>query len=136
MYLHSELTQRARELLGIHYIKVGKEFRRLAGELLCRDKVPTQAICENILFLVMGYDSDQMNAVRLTFFFQINFLRLDHLIKLNAIYCNIIVDIITGYTWSCTGWSSHQSIHTLWSRRSIGTFPAIRFRSSQKSNQI
>lgn len=66
-------SQRVRALIGINYIKASKKFRILAGELLCRDKVPTQAICSNILFLVMGYDSDQMNTVCLIIFKFIQF---------------------------------------------------------------
>lgn len=31
---------------------------------MCRDQAPTQILCENLLFLIAGYTSDQLNAVR------------------------------------------------------------------------
>lgn len=52
-------------LIGLNYIKPNEEFLILAGKLMCRDEVPTQIICENLLFLIMGYGSDQLNSVRL-----------------------------------------------------------------------
>lgn len=68
LFIH---LQRLKELIGAHYITPSKDFRVLSGELLCRDKMPTQIICANLLLLVMGFDSDQLNSVRtnLTIFF-------------------------------------------------------------------
>ncbi|XP_031617080.1 lipase 3-like [Contarinia nasturtii] len=51
--------------IGLNYITPNDEFLILAGKLICRDEVPTQIICENLLFLVMGYASDQLNATLL-----------------------------------------------------------------------
>lgn len=55
--------QKVASLLGIDYIAPSDEFLVLAGKDLCRDRVPTQIICENLLFLIMGYTSDQLNTV-------------------------------------------------------------------------
>lgn len=35
----------------------------MAGRNLCRDQAVTQIVCENILFLIAGYSSDQLNKV-------------------------------------------------------------------------
>lgn len=50
-------------IMGLDYFDPGKKFMYLIGQVLCRDKAPTQAICENYWFLMMGYDSDQLNTV-------------------------------------------------------------------------
>lgn len=50
--------------MGLDYITPSNEFLTLAGKAMCRDKAPTQIICENLLFLIMGYTSDQLNTVR------------------------------------------------------------------------
>lgn len=49
--------------LGIYDISPTNDFIKLAGEELCRDKAVTQDVCKNLLFLIMGYTSDQLNTV-------------------------------------------------------------------------
>lgn len=51
--------------LGLNYVTPSNEYLTLAGKAMCRDKAPTQIICENLLFLMMGYTSDQLNSVRI-----------------------------------------------------------------------
>lgn len=50
-------------LLGVDYIAPSDAFLVLAGKEMCRDRAPTQIVCENLLFLIMGYTSDQLNNV-------------------------------------------------------------------------
>lgn len=56
-------TQTISAWLGVNEIAPTPEFLKLAGSQTCRDKAVTQIICENILFLTMGYSSDQLNTV-------------------------------------------------------------------------
>lgn len=50
-------------LLGIDYVIPTDRFFTLSEEALCRDKAPTQIICKNLMFLIAGYTSDQLNTV-------------------------------------------------------------------------
>lgn len=54
-------------LLGIYEFLPSNELFALGGQVACREEEFTQAICENILFLIAGYKSDQMNQVSLLF---------------------------------------------------------------------
>lgn len=58
------LLQALAELLGIYEFLPSNELFVLAGKDVCEDKAVTQIICENIMFLVAGYTSDQLNTVR------------------------------------------------------------------------
>lgn len=62
-YLIFVHLQKVMSLLGIDYLAPSDEFFTLAEEKLCRDKVPTQIICKNVMFLMLGYTSDQLNTV-------------------------------------------------------------------------
>lgn len=59
----SNIFQTISSWLGIYDISPTDAFIRIAGERMCRDKAITQTICKNLLFLIMGYTSDQLNTV-------------------------------------------------------------------------
>lgn len=60
MTLFSQVLER---LLGIYEFLPSNELFALGGQVACRDEAITQSVCENILFLIAGYKSDQMNEV-------------------------------------------------------------------------
>lgn len=35
----------------------------MAGQVICKKEALTQALCSNLLFLIVGYDSEQLNKV-------------------------------------------------------------------------
>ena len=47
---------------------------RLVGSIMCNDEAVTQEICSNALFLVCGFDSEQLNRVRRIYFLERSFL--------------------------------------------------------------
>lgn len=64
------ISQEAAKLLGVYEFLPASELFILGGKDLCRDKAVTQVLCENILFLIAGYQSDQLNHVSLDFVFK------------------------------------------------------------------
>ncbi|XP_066998922.2 lipase 3 [Anabrus simplex] len=52
-------------LLGVNEFMPKTELLESLGQLLCRDTAITQDICSNILFLIAGFDSDQLNKTAL-----------------------------------------------------------------------
>lgn len=51
--------------MGFYEFRPGGKFLLSAGELVCKRNVVTQNICNNALFLIAGYDTTQLNKVRL-----------------------------------------------------------------------
>lgn len=39
------------------------ELMELIGQAACNDDAPLQEVCSNIVFLICGYDSQELNAV-------------------------------------------------------------------------
>lgn len=50
-------------ILGINYVIPTDRFFTISEEELCRDKAFTQIVCKNLVFLITGYTSDQLNTV-------------------------------------------------------------------------
>lgn len=50
-------------LLGINEFAPSSAMLQLGGSILCRDQSIFQEICANVLFLICGFDSDQLNKV-------------------------------------------------------------------------
>lgn len=65
IWLSSFLTSTtiALQWMGVHYFAPTSEMDILAGEEECRDGAPTQEMCANTIFLLAGYNSEEMNMV-------------------------------------------------------------------------
>ena len=50
--------------LGVREFLPNNAFMEFLGQTLCHQNSPVQAICSNVLFIVMGYDFAQLNSVR------------------------------------------------------------------------
>jgi len=57
--------ERLESLLGLYEFLPSNELIALGGQVACREEAVTQSICENILFLIAGYKSDQLNQTML-----------------------------------------------------------------------
>ncbi|XP_055375802.1 lipase 3-like [Condylostylus longicornis] len=53
------------KLLGMHEFLPNNDIMRMAGEFLCKDESFTQILCTNVMFLVTGYNSEQLNTTML-----------------------------------------------------------------------
>ncbi|XP_059612669.1 lipase 3-like [Phlebotomus argentipes] len=53
-------------LLGINEFAPSTQMMQMGGELVCRDESPVQEVCSNALFLIAGYDSEQLNRSQLS----------------------------------------------------------------------
>jgi len=53
------------EFMGIHEFLPTSAFMEFIGAAFCRDTSPVQAICSNVLFLIAGYNSAQLNTTAL-----------------------------------------------------------------------
>jgi hypothetical protein len=51
------------DLMGVYEFLPHTELLSLIGEVLCNDNAITVDICSNVLFLIAGYDSSQLNKV-------------------------------------------------------------------------
>lgn len=51
------------KLLGINEFLPNNKLFDLVGKLVCEESSPFNAVCSNILFLICGYDSQQLNEV-------------------------------------------------------------------------
>ncbi|KAG8230454.1 hypothetical protein J437_LFUL009942 [Ladona fulva] len=49
------------KMIGMNEFLPSTNFMSFVGDELCREQVVTQGICNNILFLLCGYDSNQLN---------------------------------------------------------------------------
>lgn len=52
-------------MLGINEFLPNNDLLTLGGKLLCQDGAFTQALCSNVLFLIAGYDSVELNSTML-----------------------------------------------------------------------
>jgi hypothetical protein len=52
--------------MGIHEFLPHSELLTLVGQILCNDQAITVDICSNVLFIIAGYDSQQLNKVSVT----------------------------------------------------------------------
>uniref|UniRef100_A0A1B0D593 Partial AB-hydrolase lipase domain-containing protein n=1 Tax=Phlebotomus papatasi TaxID=29031 RepID=A0A1B0D593_PHLPP len=50
-------------LIGVNEFMPSNVFTRIGGKYACMDHSPFQEICANMLFLIAGYDSEQLNRV-------------------------------------------------------------------------
>ena len=48
-------------ILGVNEFLPNNEAMAIAGQLLCQNNSPFQEVCANILFLIAGYSSDQLD---------------------------------------------------------------------------
>lgn len=53
------------KLLGINEFLPNNDIMTMAGQVLCREEAITQSLCENIVFLIAGYNSEQLNKTML-----------------------------------------------------------------------
>lgn len=67
--------QRVFKLLGTNEILPNGKINELAGQSLCLEEAITQVLCTNLLFLICGFNEEQLNAVS-TFFSRIRFENL------------------------------------------------------------
>ncbi|XP_055375837.1 lipase 1-like [Condylostylus longicornis] len=61
----TDFAESVTKLLGIYEFLPNSHIMRLAGQVLCHDEAVTQVVCTNIIFLVMGYNSEQLNTTML-----------------------------------------------------------------------
>lgn len=54
-----------KDFIGFNYFSAKKWMRSFLGEKICRDSMPTQLLCKGVIFMLMGYDSDQLNSTTL-----------------------------------------------------------------------
>ena len=54
-------------LMGIHEFLPSNDLLSLVGQLLCNEQVPTVEICANALFIIAGFNSEQLNRVSVKF---------------------------------------------------------------------
>jgi hypothetical protein len=50
-------------LMGIYEFLPSSELLSLVGQLLCNDQAITVDICGNVLFIIAGFDSQELNKV-------------------------------------------------------------------------
>lgn len=50
-------------MLGQHEFLPSNEFLEFIGQAFCKESSPISIVCSNILFLVGGFNSDQIDAV-------------------------------------------------------------------------
>ncbi|GLV35384.1 uncharacterized protein CBL_01466 [Carabus blaptoides fortunei] len=50
------------DMIGAYEFLPSTKFMQLIGQLLCNDNSLVQDMCSNILFLIAGYDSEQLNS--------------------------------------------------------------------------
>ncbi|XP_065225614.1 lipase 3-like isoform X2 [Planococcus citri] len=51
--------------MGFYEFRPGGKFLLYAGQMVCKRNVVTQNICNNVLFLIAGYDTSQLNKTSL-----------------------------------------------------------------------
>lgn len=52
-------------MFGVDEFLPSSGFMEFIGQALCRDGAITQGLCGNVLFLLCGFDSSQLNEVKL-----------------------------------------------------------------------
>lgn len=65
IWLNNDLfsKQLLTSVFGIHEFLPNTAILSIFGSAACRDAAFTQAVCNNILFLIAGFNEDQMNSV-------------------------------------------------------------------------
>lgn len=58
-------------LVASNELMPNSEISAMLGDSLCRENSPFQEICGNILFLIVGWDSEYLNTVSIDFFFSL-----------------------------------------------------------------
>jgi len=53
--------------MGIYEFLPSNELLTLVGQTLCNDEAITVDICANVLFIIAGFDSAQLNEVNVTY---------------------------------------------------------------------
>ncbi|XP_047122208.1 lipase 3-like [Schistocerca piceifrons] len=53
------------QLIGLNEFLPNSEFIQMVGDIMCNDDAFTQDICSNIMFLIGGYNPDEMNTTML-----------------------------------------------------------------------
>lgn len=53
------------KLVGAHEFLPNNDFFKMAGQIICNEKAITQVLCSNIIFLLTGYNSEQLNKTML-----------------------------------------------------------------------
>lgn len=66
-FASSLFTQGLKDFIGIHYFGAPKWVRRRVGLTFCKKSAKTRFICDGVIFLLAGWDSDQLNEVRFEF---------------------------------------------------------------------
>ena len=51
------------EVMGVYYFEPTDEMNIQGGEQYCKDGAITQSMCSNVIFLIAGYDSQELNTV-------------------------------------------------------------------------
>lgn len=52
-------------MMGVDEFLPTSEFMEFMGQTLCNDESLFQSLCSNVLFLIAGFDSQQLNEVTL-----------------------------------------------------------------------
>lgn len=113
IFINSSNLQKLSSLLGVYELLPSCELFILGGKAACRDQANTQEICENILFLIAGYSSDQLNAVSLPFLFSHHKIKNIFIEKPNYFRS---LDDAARYFGPYTRWCVHAAISALWPR--------------------
>lgn len=53
-------------MMGVYEFLPTSELMQIGGQLVCKDEAITQALCSNVLFLICGYNSEQLNTVSIS----------------------------------------------------------------------
>lgn len=105
-FIIKTISQTISSWLGIYDISPTDAFIRIAGERMCREKAITQTICKNLLFLIMGYASDQLNTVYDWMYSSINNLNIS---KWYLYLSQTLFPIFLGH--SPSGSATNQLLH-------------------------
>jgi hypothetical protein len=55
------------DLMGIYEFMPSSELLSFVGQFLCNSEAITADICSNVLFIIAGFDSEQLNKVSVKF---------------------------------------------------------------------
>lgn len=57
------IFQLATSVLGVYELLPNNEIMALLGQAVCKDEAWFQAVCSNVIFLIAGFNSEQLNSV-------------------------------------------------------------------------
>jgi hypothetical protein len=63
-------------LMGIHEFLPSNDLLTLAGQFVCNEQVITVEVCANVLFLIGGFNSEQLNRVSFKFQCNLRYLKI------------------------------------------------------------